>query len=155
MPSRSYLGRALIIAALLLTTEGVASAQHWHGGGGWHGGGWHGGGGWNGGGWYGGGGGYYRSYGYGFRYGPRYAPYPYYGYGYPWFALGALFAPVIYPPPPVYYYPVPAAPPQAPATQQCPDGSVIAVGSYCPTHVAPQPGPAPLPAPPVERGERG
>jgi hypothetical protein len=57
-------------------------------------------------------------------------------------------------PRPVYVYPVPP-PPQhaAPATQQCPDGSVIPVGSYCPA--PPQAAPAPAPAPAPERGERG
>jgi hypothetical protein len=159
MPIRSRLGHTLLAAGLLLATPSAVTAQRWHGGGshggGWQGGGWHGG--WHGGGWggggYGGWHGYYRPYGYGNAY--YYGGYPHYGYGYPWFALGALFAPVFYPPPPpppVYYHPVPAAAPAAPTTQQCPDGSTIAVGSYCPQ---PAPGPAPLPAPAPERGERG
>ena len=49
------------------------------------------------------------------------------------------------PPPP----PPPPPPPAAPATQTCPDGSVILATSVCP---APPP---PPPPPPVERGERG
>jgi len=49
-------------------------------------------------------------------------------------------APVLAPPPP---------PPAAPATQTCPDGSVILATSSCPL-----PPPPPPPAP-VERGERG
>ena len=51
------------------------------------------------------------------------------------------------PPPP----PPPPPPPAAPATQTCPDGSVILATSTCP---APPPPPPPPPAP-VERGERG
>lgn len=86
-------------------------------------------------------------------YTPRYIGYrPWYGgyYGYPfgpWFG----FATVIYPPP-VYLYPVAIAP-RAPAVQHCPDGSTIAVASYCPTVPAQEP--APLPAPAPEPGERG
>jgi opacity protein-like surface antigen len=49
------------------------------------------------------------------------------------------------PPPP----PPPPPAPVAPATQTCPDGSVILATSSCP---APPP---PPPPPPVERGERG
>jgi opacity protein-like surface antigen len=49
------------------------------------------------------------------------------------------------PPPP----PPPPPPVEAPATQTCPDGSVILATSTCP---APPP---PPPPPPVERGERG
>ena len=51
------------------------------------------------------------------------------------------------PPPP----PPPPPPPAAPATQTCPDGSVILATSECP---APPPPPPPPPAP-TERGERG
>jgi opacity protein-like surface antigen len=51
------------------------------------------------------------------------------------------------PPPP----PPPPPPPAAPATQTCPDGSVILATSTCP---APPPPPPPPPAP-TERGERG
>ncbi|HET8750319.1 MAG TPA: outer membrane beta-barrel protein [Sphingomicrobium sp.] len=54
------------------------------------------------------------------------------------------------PPPPPPPPPAPApAPEAAPATQACPDGSVILATSTCP---APPPPPAPAP---VERGERG
>jgi opacity protein-like surface antigen len=59
--------------------------------------------------------------------------------------FGAASAP---PPPPVEVAP-PPPPPAAPATQTCPDGSVILATDVCP---AP---PAPPPPPPVERGERG
>jgi opacity protein-like surface antigen len=59
-------------------------------------------------------------------------------------ASAAMAAP---PPPP----PPPPAPPPAPATQTCPDGSVIAASDACP---APPPPPPPAPAP-TERGERG
>src|SRR5215213_7696814 len=70
------------------------------------------------------------------------------------FASHSLLASLIYnfggvaeapPPPPP---PLPP-PPVAPATQTCPDGSVILATSICP------PPPAPPPPPPVERGERG
>jgi hypothetical protein len=57
--------------------------------------------------------------------------------------FGAAAAPPPPPPPP----PPPA--PVAPATQTCPDGSVILATSSCP---APPPPPPPAPA---ERGERG
>jgi opacity protein-like surface antigen len=53
------------------------------------------------------------------------------------------------PPPPAPPPPPPPPPPAAPATQTCPDGSVILATSVCP---APPP---PPPPPPVERGERG
>jgi opacity protein-like surface antigen len=46
--------------------------------------------------------------------------------------------------------PPPPPPPAAPATQTCPDGSVIAVTDSCPLPPPPPPPPAP-----VERGERG
>jgi opacity protein-like surface antigen len=49
------------------------------------------------------------------------------------------------PPPP----PPPPPAPVAPATQTCPDGSVILATDACP------PPPPPPPPPPVERGERG
>jgi opacity protein-like surface antigen len=51
------------------------------------------------------------------------------------------------PPPP----PPPPPPPAAPATQTCPDGSVIDATAACP---APPP-PPPPPPPPAQRGERG
>jgi opacity protein-like surface antigen len=57
---------------------------------------------------------------------------------------GTAVAPPPPPPPP----PPPA--PAAPATQTCPDGSVIAATEACPAPPAPPPPPAP-----VERGERG
>ena len=44
--------------------------------------------------------------------------------------------------------PPPPPPPEPPATQNCPDGSVILATSACPA-------PPPPPPPPVERGERG
>jgi hypothetical protein len=44
--------------------------------------------------------------------------------------------------------PPPPPPPEPPATQTCPDGSVILATSACPA-------PPPPPPPPVERGERG
>jgi opacity protein-like surface antigen len=47
--------------------------------------------------------------------------------------------------------PPPPPPPAAPATQTCPDGSVILATSACPAPPAP---PAP-PPPPAQRGERG
>lgn len=59
------------------------------------------------------------------------------------FNFGAPPAPPPPPPPP------PAPVPVAPATQTCPDGSVIPATSACP---APPPPPPPAP---VERGERG
>ncbi len=60
------------------------------------------------------------------------------------FNFGAAAAPApMAPPAPAY------VPPAAPATQTCPDGSVILATSYCP---APPPPPPPAP---VERGERG
>ena len=52
------------------------------------------------------------------------------------------------PPPPPPPPPPPA--PEAPATQTCPDGSVILATSACPAPPPPPPPPAP-----VERGERG
>jgi opacity protein-like surface antigen len=52
-------------------------------------------------------------------------------------------------PVPVEVAPPPPPPPAAPATQTCPDGSVILATSTCPLP------PAPPPPPPVERGERG
>jgi opacity protein-like surface antigen len=57
---------------------------------------------------------------------------------------GVAAAPPPPPPPP----PQPA--PEAPATQTCPDGSVILATSACPAPPPPPPPPAPL-----ERGERG
>jgi opacity protein-like surface antigen len=56
-------------------------------------------------------------------------------------APAAAPAPVAPPPPP---------PPAAPATQTCPDGSVILATDACPAPPPPPPPPAP-----VERGERG
>jgi len=50
------------------------------------------------------------------------------------------------PPPP----PPPPPPPAAPATQTCPDGSVIEAMATCPA-----PPPPPPPPPPAQRGERG
>jgi opacity protein-like surface antigen len=61
------------------------------------------------------------------------------------------FAGASAPPPPAPPPPPPPPPPAAPATQTCPDGSVILATSACP---APPPPPPPAP-PPVERGERG
>ncbi|MFL5239827.1 MAG: TonB-dependent receptor [Rhizomicrobium sp.] len=52
------------------------------------------------------------------------------------------------PPPPAALPPPP--PPAAPATQTCPDGSVILATDSCPA-----PPPPPPPPPPAERGERG
>jgi opacity protein-like surface antigen len=46
--------------------------------------------------------------------------------------------------------PPPPPPPAAPATQTCPDGSVILATSACPAPPAPPP-----PPPPAQRGERG
>jgi opacity protein-like surface antigen len=59
--------------------------------------------------------------------------------------FGATAAPVVESPPPP---PPPVA--EAPATQTCPDGSVILATSVCPAPPPPPPAPAP-----VERGERG
>jgi opacity protein-like surface antigen len=47
--------------------------------------------------------------------------------------------------------PPPPPPPAAPATQTCPDGSVILATSTCPA----PPAPPPPPPPPAQRGERG
>jgi opacity protein-like surface antigen len=58
---------------------------------------------------------------------------------------GAAEAAPLPPPPP------PPPPPAAPATQTCPDGSVIDATATCP---APPP-PPPPPPPPAQRGERG
>src|SRR4029453_7018355 len=85
----------------------------------------------------------------------------YYGYHHhdddAWIAVGAGIVGVlvgsVIARPPVYVYPMPPPPPAAPATQQCPDGSIIPAGSYCPEPPSPAPAPAPAPAP--ERGERG
>ena len=60
------------------------------------------------------------------------------------FNFGAPAAPPPPPPPPP-----PPMVEQAPATQTCPDGSVILATSSCPLP------PPPPPPPPVERGERG
>jgi opacity protein-like surface antigen len=60
------------------------------------------------------------------------------------FNFGAPEAPLPPPPPPP-----PPMVEQAPATQTCPDGSVILATSSCPLP------PPPPPPPPVERGERG
>jgi opacity protein-like surface antigen len=57
------------------------------------------------------------------------------------FGAAAVAAP---PPPP------PPPPPPAPATQTCPDGSVIPATASCPA-----PPPPPPPPPPAQRGERG
>ena len=67
------------------------------------------------------------------------------------FIIGARWkmAAVAAPPPPPAVLPPP--PPPAPATQTCPDGSVVLATAACP---APPPPPPPPPAP-VERGERG
>jgi len=53
-------------------------------------------------------------------------------------------------PPPAPPPPPPPPPPAAPATQTCPDGSVILATSTCPA-----PPPPPPPPPPAQRGERG
>ena len=54
------------------------------------------------------------------------------------------------PPVPAAAPPPPPPPPAPPATQTCPDGSVILATSVCPAPPPPPPPPAP-----VERGERG
>jgi opacity protein-like surface antigen len=70
------------------------------------------------------------------------------------FTSHSLLASLVYnfasaaPPPPAP--PPPPPPPAAPATQTCPDGSVIEATATCP----PPPPPPPPPAP-VERGDRG
>ena len=61
------------------------------------------------------------------------------------YAFGAAREAAPLPPPP------PPPPPAAPATQTCPDGSVIDATATCP---APPP-PPPPPPPPAQRGERG
>jgi len=53
-------------------------------------------------------------------------------------------------PPPLAPVVAPPPPPPAPATQTCPDGSVILATAACPAPPPPPPPPAP-----VERGERG
>ena len=71
------------------------------------------------------------------------------------FASHSLMASLIYnfasaaPPPPQPPPPPPPPPPAAPATQTCPDGSVILATSTCPVP------PPPPPPPPAQRGERG
>ena len=179
MPGRSTLRKLIVLAAVLVAIPTQSIAQH-HGGrghgGGWRGG-WHGGGshGYNrgyGGGYvnryaYGGYPGYYRGYG-GYRpYYGGYVGYPgYYGYGGyyghhhhhndAWIAVGAGVLGVVigsaiahrqvYP----YGYHTQAPPPPA---RQCPDGSTIPAGSYCPEPQAPALPPAP--EPPLPSPERG
>ena len=63
------------------------------------------------------------------------------------FGVGMRFGASAPPPPPV----VVAPPPVAPATQTCPDGTVVPATATCPV---PPPPPPPPPAP-TERGERG
>jgi hypothetical protein len=154
VPTHLPLVRTLILAGVVMAVPTESAAQRhgwgghagaWHGGGG-HGGGWHGGG-WHGGGWHGGGGYGYRLAHYGYRYGgyPYYAGYARYRsyYGYPGF-YGISPWPVFIPTP--VYVPVAYVPfPQQPALQQCPDGSAIATGGYCP---APPPVAPPQPAAP-------
>jgi hypothetical protein len=53
------------------------------------------------------------------------------------------------PPPPPVVAPPPPPPPAAPATQTCPDGSVILATATCPAPPPPPPPPAPAP----ERGQ--
>ena len=60
--------------------------------------------------------------------------------------VGLRFGGASAPPPP------PPPPPPVPATQTCPDGTVIDAAAACPT---PPPPPPPPPPAPVERGERG
>lgn len=164
MPARKLYRSVMILAALAVAVPGTAGAQR-HGG---YGGGWHGGGsGWHGGygGYRGGYGGYgYRGYGgYGGYYRPYYGGYRHYhgyygGYGYPFWgaALGAFLGTVLYPPPPppVYVYPVPAPAP-AVVVQQCPDGSTVAAGQYCPAAYTPAPVAAPPPVHVQVAPERG
>ena len=180
MPSRSTHRKLIGLTALLVALPTEAIAQH-HGGrghgGGWRGG-WHGGGahGYNrayGGGsesryGYGGYPGYYGGYRVYRPYYGGYVGYPgYYGYGGyyghhhhhhndAWIAVGAGFLGVVigsaiahrhvYP----YGYSTQAPPPPA---QQCPDGSTIPAGSYCPE--PPAPALPPAPAPPLPAPERG
>jgi hypothetical protein len=164
MPSRLPYGLAVVLVGYLAAIPSPSIAQH-HGprayGGGWHGGGGYGyRGGYAGIPAYGG----YRTYG-GYRgYGgyPAYYVYPgYYGHynNGAWIAVGAgilgvmlgsvIARPYVYPyPPPVVY-----APPAPVATQQCPDGSTIPAGSYCPAAPAPvAPPPVATPYPSPERG---
>jgi len=157
VPSRLPNRQALVLAGLLIAMPSESIAQHY--GARSHGGGGHGGGGQ----------GYQRVYGGGYGgYRPYqgYGGYPgYYGYGGyygndhhdndngVWIAIGAgilgfvLGSAVSQRQVPRYGYPSQAPPPTAPTTLQCPDGSTIPVGSYCP---APPPA---APAPPM--GERG
>ncbi len=85
------------ISALTLGAAAVATpaeAAHFHGGGGFHGGGFHGGGGWHGGGWHGGYGGWGGGYGWGLGAlgvglaAGALASGAYYGYGYPGYGYG-------------------------------------------------------------------
>jgi hypothetical protein len=154
VPSRFFKGQALVLTGLLLGMPSELSARP-HGPAGYaypraYGGRYAGG--------YGG----RYAYGYPAYYGRAYAAYPrYYGYaGYPryygyhnhynngaWIAVGAgllgvmlgaaLARPRVYAYPYQPYvqqpvYPNQAPPAQAPATQQCPDGSTVYAGNYCP-----------------------
>jgi len=159
MPSRLPEKLTFVLAALLVATPGETSAQpyrHWGGYRHWSG--------------YGAYPVRYRAYG---GHYPAYVGYRGY-YGYPghygyhhhgndaWIAVGAGALGIMlgsiyayrYAYPRVVYVPV-AYPPPAPAPavmQQCPDGSTIPAGSYCPS---PPPAAAPLPPPPLPSPERG
>jgi outer membrane immunogenic protein len=64
------------------------------------------------------------------------------------FGVGMRFGGATPPPPPVVEPVAPPPPPPAPATQTCPDGTVIDATATCPA-------PPPPPAPPATNGERG
>jgi outer membrane immunogenic protein len=64
------------------------------------------------------------------------------------FGVGLRFGGTTAPPPPVVEPVAPPPPPPAPATQTCPDGTVIDATATCPA-------PPPPPAPPATNGERG
>lgn len=161
VPSRLRRRHAPLLAALLVAIPGQVLAQPYGPVGygmGWHG--WHGGAAYAYHGYVGRSvyGGYpiyygYRGYG-GYRPYYRYVPYPPY-YGLPGAGIVGVMIGSVIAPPPVYVYPAPPPPPPppapaAPATQQCPDGSIIVVGSSCPAPA--QAAPAPIPQPAPERG---
>ena len=139
MPRRLREALTFVLAGLAIAVPGQSSAQYY---GRWHGGyayrpayvgayrAWG----------YGRYPGYYGYYGY-----PRY--YGHYHYGYwPWVGVAApllgYMLTVAYPPPP------PPPPPPPVVIKECPDGSTIPAGHYCPAPPVVAPAPAPVAPPP-------